>query len=54
LLNAGLTGAIMLTTLHEVALLDVWKEIDSCRKVSVPLLGVVENIAAFVCPECKV
>jgi Mrp family chromosome partitioning ATPase len=54
LLNAGLTGAIILTTPHEVALLDVRKEIDFCRKVNIPLLGVVENMAAFVCPKCKV
>ncbi|PNF37674.1 Cytosolic Fe-S cluster assembly factor nubp1 [Cryptotermes secundus] len=54
LLNAGLTGAVILTTPHEVALLDVRKEIDFCRKVSIPVLGVVENMAAFVCPKCKV
>jgi Mrp family chromosome partitioning ATPase len=54
LLSAGLTGAIILTTPHEVALLDVRKEIDFCRKVKIPLLGVVENMAAFVCPKCKV
>lgn len=53
LLNAGLTGAIILTTPHEVALLDVRKEIDFCRKVNVPVLGVVENMASFVCPKCK-
>jgi Mrp family chromosome partitioning ATPase len=54
LLNAGLTGAIILTTPHEVALLDVRKEIDFCHKVNIPVLGVVENMAAFVCPKCKV
>jgi len=54
LLNAGLTGAIILTTPHEVALLDVRKEIDFCRKVNIPVLGVVENMASFVCPKCKV
>jgi len=54
LLNAGLTGAIILTTPHEVALLDVRKEIDFCRKVNIPVLGVVENMTSFVCPKCKV
>ncbi|KAK9722981.1 NUBPL iron-transfer P-loop NTPase [Popillia japonica] len=51
--NAGLTGAIIVTTPQEVALLDVRKEIDFCRKVSVKVLGVVENMALFVCPGCK-
>ena len=54
LIEANLTGAVVLTTPHEVALLDVRKEIDFCRKVGIPLLGVVENMAAFVCPTCKV
>lgn len=52
--NAGLTGAVIVTTPQEVALLDVRKEIDFCRKVQIPVLGVVENMAAFVCPKCKV
>ncbi|GJQ70893.1 hypothetical protein Trydic_g810 [Trypoxylus dichotomus] len=51
--NAGLTGAIIVTTPQEVALLDVRKEIDFCRKVSVNILGVIENMAQFVCPGCK-
>jgi Mrp family chromosome partitioning ATPase len=32
----------------------VRKEIDFCRKVSIPVLGVVENMASFVCAKCKV
>lgn len=51
--NADLSGAIIVTTPQEVALLDVRKEIDFCRKVSVDILGVVENMALFVCPCCK-
>lgn len=52
-LNAsGITGAILLTTPQEVSLQDVRKEISFCRKMNVPILGVVENMAGFVCPSC--
>lgn len=54
LLNAGLTGAIIVTTPQEVSLLDVRKEIDFCHKTKIPILGVVENMTTFVCPKCKV
>ncbi|KAG8247233.1 Cytosolic Fe-S cluster assembly factor nubp1 [Homalodisca vitripennis] len=47
-------AAVVLTTPQEVSLLDVRKEIDFCRKVNIPVLGVVENMSAFVCPKCKV
>jgi len=46
-------GAIIVTTPQEVALLDVRKEINFCKKVGVPILGVVENMSTFVCPKCK-
>ncbi|KAK0561969.1 cytosolic Fe-S cluster assembly factor nbp35 [Tilletia horrida] len=49
---AGLTGAILLTTPQEISLQDVRKEISFCRKMNVPILGVVENMAGFVCPSC--
>ena len=47
-----LTGAIMVTTPQDVALLDVRKAIAMFRKLNVPLLGVVENMSYFVCPHC--
>jgi len=46
-------GVIIITTPQEVALLDVRKEINFCRKVGLPILGVVENMSGFVCPKCK-
>jgi len=46
-------GAVIITTPQEVALLDVRKEINFCRKVGLPILGVVENMSGFVCPKCK-
>ncbi|XP_033207453.1 cytosolic Fe-S cluster assembly factor NUBP1 homolog isoform X2 [Belonocnema kinseyi] len=51
--EVGVTGAIIVTTPQEVALLDVRKEIDFCKKVSIPILGIVENMSIFVCPNCK-
>ena len=49
----GVDGAVVLTTPQEVDLQDVRKEIDFCRKVGIPILGVVENMCGFVCPSCK-
>ncbi|KAK9880769.1 hypothetical protein WA026_013090 [Henosepilachna vigintioctopunctata] len=51
--QADLTGALIITTPQEIALLDVRKEIDFCRKVNINILGVVENMSVFVCPCCK-
>jgi Mrp family chromosome partitioning ATPase len=51
---SGIDGVVLITTPQDVALLDVRKEISFCRKVNVPILGVVENMSGFVCPKCKV
>lgn len=51
--ESGIDGAIVITTPQEVALQDVRREIDFCRKVGVRVLGVVENMSGFVCPNCK-
>ncbi|XP_009869766.1 PREDICTED: cytosolic Fe-S cluster assembly factor NUBP1, partial [Apaloderma vittatum] len=37
----------------EVSLQDVRKEINFCRKVKLPIIGVVENMSGFICPKCK-
>lgn len=47
-----LDGAIIVTTPQQVATADVRKEINFCRKAAFPILGVVENMAGFVCPFC--
>ena len=47
-------SAHVLSPVQEVALQDVRKEINFCRKVSLPVIGVVENMSGFVCPKCKV
>ena len=51
--EAGLDGALIITTPQEVAILDVKKEIDFCRKVNLPILGIVENMSGFKCPTCS-
>lgn len=50
--EAGIDGAVMVTTPQEVSLLDVRKEIDFCRKAGIRILGLVENMSGFVCPNC--
>jgi Mrp family chromosome partitioning ATPase len=46
-------GAVIITTPQEVSLLAVRKGINFCKKVKVPILGVVENMSGFVCPCCQ-
>lgn len=46
------TGAVIVTTPQDIALLDAIKGIEMFRKVSVPVLGVVENMALHVCSNC--
>lgn len=50
--ESGIDGAVLITTPQEVSLQDVRKEISFCRKMNVPIIGVVENMAGFVCPSC--
>ncbi|GME88516.1 hypothetical protein B5S31_g901 [[Candida] boidinii] len=50
--DSGIDGALIVTTPQEVALLDVRKEIDFCRKANINILGLVENMSGFVCPNC--
>src|SRR5690554_2544868 len=48
----SLTGAVVVTTPQDVALLDARKGIEMFRKVNVPLLGVVENMGVHICSKC--
>lgn len=45
-------GAIIVTTPQSVAVADVKKEINFCKKVEINILGIVENMSGFVCPHC--
>jgi ATP-binding protein involved in chromosome partitioning len=49
-----ISGALLVTTPQDVALLDVGKALAMFRRMSVPVMGVVENMSAFVCPHCGV
>jgi Mrp family chromosome partitioning ATPase len=51
--KTNLLGAVIVTTPQEVALSDVRKEINFCKKTETKVLGVVENMSGFVCPHCK-
>lgn len=47
-----ITGAIVVTTPQEVALIDVRKAVNMFDKLEVPVLGVVENMSYYRCPAC--
>ena len=47
-----LTGAIIVTTPQDNALLDAKKGLKMFEKVGVPILGIVENMAVYCCPNC--
>src|SRR5207302_7856844 len=47
-----LTGAVIVTTPQDVALIDARKGLAMFRKVNVPLLGIVENMSYFICRHC--
>ncbi|KAG0674125.1 cytosolic Fe-S cluster assembly factor nbp35 [Kluyveromyces marxianus] len=51
--DSKIDGALIVTTPQEVALLDVRKEINFCKKAGINILGLVENMSGFVCPNCK-
>ena len=46
-------GAVVVTTPQAVATADVKKELNFCVKTSIKVIGVVENMSGFVCPNCS-
>jgi ATP-binding protein involved in chromosome partitioning len=46
-----LTGAVIVCTPQEVALIDAVKAVGMFRKVKIPILGLIENMSSFVCPD---
>ena len=50
--RAPLTGAVIVSTPQDIALIDARKAITMFDKVAVPVLGLVENMSLFVCPHC--
>ena len=49
---APLSGAVIVTTPQDVALIDARKGLKMFERVSVPVLGIIENMSTFVCPHC--
>ncbi|WP_147077119.1 Mrp/NBP35 family ATP-binding protein [Methylobacterium haplocladii] len=47
-----LSGAVIVSTPQDLALIDARRGVTMFKKVSVPILGVVENMATFICPNC--
>ena len=50
--QAKLLGAVVVTTPQAISTADVRKELNFCQKTQVPVIGVVENMAGYVCPCC--
>ncbi|KAH8731866.1 P-loop containing nucleoside triphosphate hydrolase protein [Phaeosphaeriaceae sp. PMI808] len=48
-----LAGAVVVTTPQAISISDVKKELNFCTKTGIKVLGVVENMAGFVCPNCS-
>ena len=47
-----LTGAVIVSTPQDIALLDARKGLNMFRKVDVPVFGIIENMSYFACPHC--
>jgi len=47
-----LTGAIVVCTPQDVALIDAVRAITMFRRVNIPVLGMIENMSGFICPDC--
>lgn len=51
--KVSLTGAIIVTTPQDIALLDARKAIEMFKKVEVPVLGIIENMSMHICSQCQ-
>src|SRR6056297_2113450 len=50
--RSDVTGAIVVSTPQDVALLDARKAIDMFNTLNTPILGLIENMSTYVCPKC--
>ncbi len=50
--KARVAGAVIVTTPQDIALQDAQKGIEMFRKVDIPILGVIENMAVHTCSQC--
>jgi ATP-binding protein involved in chromosome partitioning len=51
--QAPLAGAIIVSTPQDIALIDARRAIAMFQKVSIPILGLIENMSSFCCPTCN-
>lgn len=51
--NLLLTGVIVVSTPQDLALIDSKRSISMFQKMSIPVLGLIENMATFICPHCQ-
>ena len=50
--RAGLAGAVVVTTPHDLALLDARRGLRMFEQVNVPILGIIENMSGYACSKC--
>jgi ATP-binding protein involved in chromosome partitioning len=51
--TAPLAGAVIVSTPQDLALIDASRGVAMFKKVEVPVLGIVENMSTFICPNCR-
>jgi ATP-binding protein involved in chromosome partitioning len=51
--SAPLSGAIIVSTPQDLALLDARRGVAMFEKVSIPVIGIIENMSYFICPHCQ-
>ena len=49
----NLSGAIIVTTPQDVAILDARKSVSFAKMIKVPIVGIIENMSGFACPHCQ-
>ena len=50
--NVELSGAVIVSTPQDIALIDARKGLNMFKRVEVPVLGIIENMSYFLCPHC--
>ena len=51
--NIDISGVVIVSTPQDIALLDAIKSLEMFRKLSVDIIGIVENMSIFICPNCR-
>ena len=49
----GIDGVVIVTTPQDLAVVDVRKCVTFCKQLSLPVLGIIENMSGFICPHCQ-